>query len=375
MSENRLLKNRSFIVVPFTYKEQTDFDVFMRGNFVSFHKSEVEKEPLLNHISELYEKVNYYVKEPDYKEMEENSVALVKSAVYLFPTMLGFYVSELEFGESVAVEDMITALKDLVEYIEARDKVFETKWKTEAAFKQIGEDVIQAMSLFSEKQNVCFLFHSVAEKISEEQAYNLRHINKLGTLPPNDVSKKNETVEAQLQIDKVHDYHLSAKCMAMVLGLSKETIRESKESYIPKYQENYVNNSFLLFLLLHHERQIMVRCKNDMIEVLNSRKKGIQMLKSNILDCLSFYSFQTVSDDSITQLVYDRYKEVLKIPQMEETMSNLIFKLDDELEKKKEKKMNQLTFGIAVFGIVSIIGATMDIIAHLLNWFGPTQLP
>ncbi len=391
----RLLKNRSFIMVPFYYKEQESFDEFMRKNFMDFKKDNIEQEPLLNHISGLYEQVQYYVEEITPEETKEDEVALIKREIYLFPTKVGFYVSELEFGdrseESLKKEkknsehaQMIAALKDLVEYIEVRDEKFESKWKDEPAFKQIGEKTSQALTIFKEEMPSCILFHSLAEKVSDADAYDFRHINKLGTLSADAIPERNEEVEAKLEIDKVHSCQLSAKCMAMVIGLSKEIARDRE--YIYFYQKNYIHNSFLLFLLLHHERQVLIKCKKDTVELkavsyswwerilLKLKNKSVNSvgnIKSNILDCLSLYSFQTVSDDAITQLIYTKYREVLKIPQMEEAMSNLVFKLDDEIGKEKDAKVNKLTFWITVLGITSAISAVMDIISRIMDYMTP----
>ena len=90
--------------------------------------------------------------------------------------------------------------------------------------------------------------------------------------------------------------------------------------------------------MLHHERQVLLNCKRNTIGLIKTDGKQVARIKSTILDCLSCYSFETVSDDAITQLVYEKYKGILKLPLLEENMSNLIFKLDDEIGKKKEAK-------------------------------------
>ena len=393
----RLLKDRSFIMVPFFYKEQKPFAEFMKENFEGFQKDVIYKEPLLNHVSGLYEQVQYYVEKVNFEEVQEDDVALIKREIYLFPSKVGFYVSELEFGDkseaTMQLEDkkkisnyarMVTALKDLVEYIEVKDEKFESEWKDDPRFWQIGEKTREAMAVFKEEQPSCILFHALAEELEDRDAYDFRHINKLGTLSKEAIPRGNEEVEAKLEIDKVHSCQLSVKCMAMTISLSKENARKREDIYF--YQKNYIHNSFLLFLLLHHERQVLIKCKKDTVELkatsyswwekaLYSLQKkpvnSVGSIKSNILDCLSLYGFETVSDDAITQLIYAKYRKVLKIPQMEEAMSNLVFKLGDEIGKEKDEKINTLTFWITVLGITSAVSAVMDIISRVMTYMTP----
>ena len=165
--------------------------------------------------------------------------------------------------------------------------------------------------------------------------------------------------------------------MAMVTNLPASTARDVKlgiinedRAYVYPYLKNYMNNSFLVFLLLHHERQILLKCKKETSKLLIQKNPQIEKLKSKILDCLSIYSFETVSDDAITQLVYSKYKEVLKLSLLEENMSDFIFKLDDEIAKKKDERINKLTLPITILGIISVIAAIMDIIRHILDYMG-----
>ena len=120
--------------------------------------------------------------------------------------------------------------------------------------------------------------------------------------------------------------------------------------------------------MLHHERQVLLNCKRNTIGLIKTDGKQVARINSTILDCLSCYSFETVSDDAITQLVYEKYKGILKLPLLEENMSNLIFKLDDEIGKKKEAKITKLTIVFSLLGAISVLGSALDIVQHIVNF-------
>ena len=77
---------------------------------------------------------------------------------------------------------------------------------------------------------------------------------------------------------------------------------------------------------------------------------------------LSCYSFKLVTEDVEFQNVYAEYRAALDLAENEGTLSDLVFRLDDEIDKGREKKITFITFVITIFGMTQFISVIIDII-------------
>lgn len=387
MIREDIIKNRFKIIVPYIYgKQKLLFEKYFHSHLTVFSTfgfefliKPLEVDMLLSHVSEMLEQVLYYDcdlrsgTEPE--AVDGLHLALDRIEVYHFPTNIGFITFEIGFDNSMNITEMIRSMNKMLSSIETG------KGEYDDSSSDYGEklivskmesilEVLKELELFpTTKRKSCFWYQMLIAKINEAQAFSLRHINDDGTVAIGYMPTRNDDVETELKIDKLHECHLTAKGMGLITNLNLAAIMDSPEDKRQEkvFRSEYNMSFFLAFLLLQHERLLLLSYKKSMLTLKKNGHRASEDLKTRILNCLSCYTFQSISDDANCQLIYSGYRGLLKLSQDEEIMSNIIFKIDDELGKKKEKKVTVLSLLLATLGIVSIVSSVLDIITFFMD--------
>ena len=74
---------------------------------------------------------------------------------------------------------------------------------------------------------------------------------------------------------------------------------------------------------------------------------------------------QVITEDTEFQALYDEYRRILNLSDYESTLSDLVFKLDDEIDKGRDKKINFISLIIAVLGLFQLVSVVADILGFI----------
>lgn len=387
MIREDIIRNRFKLIVPYIYgKRKVLFEKFFNSYLNEFStvgfrfmKKPLEVDMLLSHVSEMLEQVLYYEcdlrSDKGTEAVNELRLTLERVEVYHFPTNIGFIAFDIGFDSSMNITEIIHSMNMILSSIETGKGVHT------ASSRDYGEnlivskmesvlDILKELELFpTTKRKSCFWYQMLIAKIDEAQAFSLRHINNDGTVAVGYMPTRNDDVETELNIDKMHECHLTAKGMGLITNLNLAAILDNPEDTRQEeiFRSEYNPSFFLAFLLLQHERLLLLTFKKRMLTLKKNGRKESEALKTSILNCLSCYTFQSISDDANCQLIYSGYRGLLKLSQDEEIMSNIIFKIDDELGKKKEQRVTLLSLLLAILGIVSIVSSVLDILTFFMD--------
>ena len=72
-----------------------------------------------------------------------------------------------------------------------------------------------------------------------------------------------------------------------------------------------------------------------------------------------------MTEDDEFQGLYKDYRDVLNLTEYEETLSELVFKLDDEIDKGRDGRMNMISLVIGIMGLLQLITVVMEIVDKL----------
>jgi len=387
MIREDIIKNRFKIIVPYIYgNRKILFEKYFNRYLNEFStvgfrfmKQTLEVDMLLSHVSEMLEQILYY--DCDLrsgtvsKAVDEPHLALERIEVYHFPTNIGFITFDIGFDNSMNITEIIHSMNKMLSSIETGKGVHADSsgdYDENLIVSKVESmlDILKELELFpTTKRKSCFWYQMLIAKINEAQAFSLRHINNDGTVAIGYMPTRNDDVETELKIDKLHECHLTAKGMGLITNLNLAAIKDNPEDTRQEeiFRLEYNTSFFLAFLLLQHERLLLLTYKKRMLTLKENGRRESEALKTSILNCLSCYTFQSISDDANCQLIYSGYRGLLKLSQDEEIMSNIIFKIDDELGKKKEQRVTVLSLLLALLGIVSIVSSVLDILTFFMD--------
>ena len=382
MIVDNIIRNRIKVIVPYLFdKRKTLFEDYFNSHTDSFTNAGIkfsrktpEADAFLSHVSEMLQQVLYYACELLQNTMlkagNDDNLLLERIEVYCFPTNIGFVSFDIGFSSSMMISDIIQSMNKLMSSIEmSKTTLSDTgaDYGENIIVSKINTvlDILSELQLFpTTSRKSCYWYQMLIAKINEAQAFSLRHINGDGTIAIGYMPTRNDDVETELKIDKLHECHLTAKGMGLITNLNLNAITDNYENKCMEelFRSEYNESFYLAFLLLQHERLLLLTYKKRMLTLQKNGYKELGALKTSILNSLSCYTFQSISDDANCQLIYFGYRGLLKLSEDEEAMSNIIFKIDDEISKKKEQRVTVLTLLITVLGITSIVSSILDII-------------
>ncbi len=129
--------------------------------------------------------------------------------------------------------------------------------------------------------------------------------------------------------------------------------------FIRDQYPNYVRNDyFLLYMILLHQRQVLLYY--NYIAVKNqSRMKKLEKIKKELIRFRINFAYKTVSDETSYQRFYDGMYECLSLECLNSDIQDVIDRVTEYQDFSNEKSMN---FVLALIAIFSVISAFADVI-------------
>lgn len=350
-----------YVLIPFQYKGKKSIEQYIErigktGDLI-FHKKEINDEFFLGYINETYKRCSAYEIERNEKALSRNEDFLNKNEkplnnkeeslnieLYCFDTNMGFFVSKLDYDNreynkfTVMLEETQRFANSLSEY-------------SHAGFMMLVEKMGEISVFPAGGKKKCLILSNAISKISAAELGELKNDNT-------DVYK----------IDKLHECYISSDHFCFVTNqyfsnIDNEEERKAEENFRKKYEENFLK----VFLILHHERQMYLILRKQIVNQKSSNNAAIRKTKKQIIDLLTCFSYKIVTEDKEFQSVYNEYRNTLGLAEYESTLSDLVFKLDDEIDKGRDKKINFVSLLIGILGLLQLVTVITDIINYFTN--------
>lgn len=403
IESKKLIRSETKFIVPFSYNKEKygiDFEKFIDSCSTPIGAWEFDNSANINHARYLLSHVNKDLKRctnfhfqatsPDFYsryhlysefDADEGSLyefELLDVSLKFFSTGIGMIIFSIIYPETVDLKQIINISADLSrfyrndedrEYIDSRNqttKINKAKVKiqdingTQISFARLLKTALQiednnnqsiGIKLFPETENKrTFVFQRVVGKAIDEDLFNLQ--DNLWSGLSNDGSLE------KIKLGTGHFCLASTKTMCHITTTKVELAGDLLR------QKNIDTSYFLMYLLLIHEQQVLFMYYEQVIDFMSkdintdrSKKnfKNARILKKNLLECLTDYSFEVISEEKYYQNVYLKYRELLSLEALEGNIGDLVNAINDELTSRRDGFINALFGLITIFGIVSVL--------------------
>lgn len=334
---NSIDYNNYYVLIPFYNGEGIDFDNYMATVSSTFNvqidNTEVDCDNLLlGFIDELFHTVRCYKINGSTKTGE----AEFERRIYYFDTRMGFFAYRFSFSNR---EEEYDVQKENIE--EIIKQINEEKYSDFVMWK----NRLNRLIFFpAGNQNECLLYSFFIGEDHETHSF----FQKTGNVN---------------QIDKLHGYEINTNRLNIVTNQRYKKLieRDAEKLEEEQFRSKYEDSVFFLFLLLQHERQMYFWLRKQVVINKTGKRKEVSEIKDAIIDLLSRYSYTVASEEKNIHAIYSSYREVLKLSEYESSLSDLVFKLDEEKEKEKDKWMTVVSFVIGCLGLLQLISTGIDI--------------
>ncbi len=324
--ESRELPDFSYVLVPFLYK----------GRIVGFKRGFPGKKVLfLKCIQAVFGKCKYL-------EIDNGLVGdeIKQAGIYCFETGMGFLSVKYE-----------------VERVDKGNGKNEIYKKIDEIAESVENGTWDVLRKASERAGrIVFFPTSPIRKI-----YTFNYlVGKVGD-PASNILTENSGEVFMVENNRAYNYYCSPEHFTVIRNLPSNNLDEETKKQEEQFLEKYEQQFHLMVMLLLHEHQAYLRYRERIVIEDSSDYKAIELLKNDILNLRTCYSFRLSSEDRLFQELYSHYREVLELTEKEEALSDLIDKLDSELNKKKERNINIISIVLGVIGALQIISVVKDL--------------
>lgn len=334
---NSINQNMYYILIPFFYEKEKNFDKYIIDSIGqdNLHEEEIDADNLLlGFIDELFDSVRCY-RIPD---SLNNEFCECEKLIYYFNTKMGFFVYRIGFSNEIGSEDQIKTVNGII--------------------SQINNDNYEDFIVWKQKLAKVMFFPDATAKECLMYSFLIGENNRAASYFPKEDNAN--------EIDKLHSYYIDSNRLDITTNQKyKDLIKRDEDIQLEnKFRNKYEYSFFLVFLLLQHERQMYFWLRKQVV-VSNKNRKNIRVVKDRIIDLLARYSYTIVSEDKRLSVVYSSFRETLMLSEYESSLSDLVFKLDEETEKEKERRMKVVSGIVGFLGVMQIISTIIDIINFL----------
>ena len=333
---SKIENNISYILIPFQYINTKSFETIIEKSSHLLSKVSFHNELYLGYIDSLYKKTSSY--SLDFPDQKCDEIIIT-----LFDTGLGFISIKYSFPN-------------------AADSLSLQEKQIQTILEDIKNNNFNILNNLAGLLNGIIFFPGSIEK--NALIYNII-IAKINN-PESSMLISNS--ESKYQIDKLHEFHCSSNSICLLTNQHYENIRDSKHETIEKeqfFRDKFENALLIMFMLLHHERRAYLVFRDLIVRNRHNSPKVVKAIKTKIMKLLSCYSYKLASEDVSLQQLFFFYREVLNLSEYETTLSDLIFRLDDELGKARENRITIISLLIAIMGLFQLISVILD----LINYF------
>ena len=335
---NSIENNIFYILIPFQYEGKVGFERYVSSiesvSGVRLKKNVTNDDFFLGFISETYRKCLSY----DIEVIEEKQCI----RIFCFESNVGFIVFTKTFNNK-------------------SNNTYESMYKDiESLSKRLCEGQDQSLQLF--KSNLPFISLFPVGSLKKCLVVS----NVITKLSPSETRKLNSDNESIHNIDKLHECYCSSEHILIISNQHYCNICSEEEKALEQdFRNKYNDNILKMFMLLHHERQLYLILRKQIVNAKNENAKVIKKIKERIIDLITCYSYKVITEDTEFQALYDEYRRILNLSDYESTLSDLVFKLDDEIDKGRDKKINFISLIIAVLGLFQLVSVVADILGFI----------
>ena len=332
--------NVSYIIIPFFLEGKNPVQKLynnMKSGEVIFERIRMQRGTFCGFIDTLFENVLC-------GNIRQNETGIDEIRVCLFNTGIGFFsfkylYSETNYSISDQVQDINSKISDI----------------KQGKFKVLNvlEEKLKIINLFPTGDNRNVVVYNIVISKIGNQRYDLI----------------NADAENNYMIDILHECWSASGYVNLISNQHYNNLvaRDEDKSLEQNFRDRYEEYLWVMVILLHHERQAYLIYRRDIVLESNNKNRKVKILKKKIIDLLTCYSFKIVSEEADIQKLYSEYRSVLQLSDYEQTLSDLIFRLNDELDKNKEKKITTISLLIAIFGLFQLISVVLDIIMFIAS--------
>lgn len=126
------------------------------------------------------------------------------------------------------------------------------------------------------------------------------------------------------------------------------------EFLIETYKNNVYNDYYSIFLLALYEREMLLKYNQMVVENYDNPKALIDY-RSKILKLSILFSYTTVSTEQPYQRFYDKLCVALNLNNLENDLSNIVEKVDEYVNEKKEHRTSILLSAVALLALFSVV--------------------
>ncbi len=342
--------NVSYILIPFSYSGKDRFDKYVNRFKQQWKLREAPftNDIFLGFIETLFNSVVVLDNEKEHQSIDDISI-------YYFNTGMGFIVFKKTYlNTSVALAEWDdTQSKNTPDSKEQKNVIEQQSKELEILISSIEEgsndDLRDLKQNLGDKINLfynssvkrCLVFSMAVGKITNDQS-----------LFWNDDIKKTQIIGngnlhycygSPQKMSIVTDQYLSN----LALGKEKEANIQAEERFRSKYEDDF----FMMFMLLHHERNMYFYLREQMVSKLQTKSIKVGKVKDKIINLLTCYSYKIVTEDVDFQNIYEQYRDTLSLTEYENALSELVFRLNEEADKNKERRLTIIEIFIALIGL------------------------
>jgi len=131
----------------------------------------------------------------------------------------------------------------------------------------------------------------------------------------------------------------------------------------------YINNVryqyFLLYMILLHQRQVLLHYNYLAVKEQNDMKK-LEQIKKELIRFRINFAYKTVSDEASYQKLYDGMYECLSLDSLNSDIQDVIDRVTEYQDLSKEKGINKALALIAMFSIFSAFADGLALVDRLM---------
>jgi len=202
-------------------------------------------------------------------------------------------------------------------------------------------------------KNQCYVYHRIqlAEQISDEEAQRYLFYLRKGFHSSFIAYDENSIYDF---IWKQNKNLYWGGSMKGVVSLSYCIPGENNYFVTRQYVYNVRNDYFLLYMILLHQRQVLLYYNYLAVKEQNNMKR-LEQIKKELIRFRINFAYKTVSDEASYQKFYHGMYECLSLESLNSDIQDVIDRITEYQDFANEKGMNRALALIAIFGIFSAL--------------------
>lgn len=404
--------SESFFIIPFYYSGKKAFENYLGENW--YKEQSYNYWFLAKHI-DAYDKGNeriftYYTLKtaayhkyglPDTNEKirmvsdlisdmlpEQYSLKISRIRILYFNTGFGFLIYQINH-----MEDDIEAITNksfalLRAFVESRKSGRQVRLFVKVPSENSGEPTEKEISLLSASnqllpnegrkskielfpiscKNQCYVYHRIllSEPVAENDGRNLeRDLQYLrnGFHRSFEINEEEDDDIFSFNWKQGRNLYWSGS-MKGVVSLSYCLPGENNYFVTEQYTKNVRNYYFLLYMILLHQRQVLLHYNYLAVKEQNDMKK-LEQIKKELIRFRINFAYKTVSDEASYQKFYHGMYQCLYLDSLNADIQDVIDRVTEYQDFANEKGMNRALALIAMFGIFSALSDGIGFVDRL----------